>query len=708
MSVRAGMSVRAARATPVYVGVLLSVAPMLLARPVTAQRLEPGAMPIGVEMRFDDDAYPVAGSTATEILAQLRALGPGSGWTRFPYRYTWRYRNERVPLTNGMPSDHCTSVDFTLIFDLTATYPRWIAPDDAPPALVEAWTVFSEQLVRHWAQIREDMVGRGREAATRLRRFEERCTFIDERIRERVIEAFSQPDPRRADEPRVRLRWPPEGYEHLMQAEPVQESRAPADGEPDLARPSSTSAGPGQTETARTRPSLPRSVVPASDIDGAVRIDTDRGRAIGLVVDLHHRGEPAFRESFGLSAADSDTPLESDAAFAFPAFTEVLIAMLATTLAADGTLDLKAPIRAYLPEESTGLAGTTLEQLLSHRAGLDNAMVPDTADWARVMERLDDRALFTDPGAVFSYSRYSYPLAGRVIESALGSSIEDAIERLILDPLGLTGTSLGARDAVEARDGLPATHTTVQDLARFWMSWLDGEIVGAGPGFLPLVEISPTDTDGRSFMRGYWYDVVGAAPRISLACGSSRTGDAAGFQVYPESRTIMSFWSRYEGDKPEDALAPPSASRWPRESVRFVLSRVAAALGLGDEVYRPTLLTGGGQAILSSNRCAEPFVSRSRVRDFGPVAPTDDWAGRYVNGEWFFVLLDRDGQLASPVDPSRAPYSVRHYGDEIYFTDMDLAEGPSVGFPLRLIRDDAGRRYVVLGDRAYLHEDDRR
>ncbi len=190
-------------------------------------------------------------------------------------------------------------------------------------------------------------------------------------------------------------------------------------------------------------------------------------------------------------------------------------------------------------------------------------------------------------------------------------------------------------------------------------------------------------------------------------CCSNRRGYAAGFQVYPDTRTIMVFWSRYELETSQGERGPPSADRWPQESVRFVLSRVVAALELSDEVYRPTSLTGGGQPGLAGQRCAAPAVSERRIRDFVPQVPAADWPGRYVNGEWFFGLQEYEGHLASPVDPTRAPYSVRHYGGDVYFTDMDIPGGPSIGFPIRLLRDEAGRRYAMLGNRAYLHEEDR-
>jgi CubicO group peptidase (beta-lactamase class C family) len=660
-----------------------------LARPAHPQELGPGVMPTGVYMQFIDDAYVIGGSTAREILDQMDALGPGSGWTRFPYVYSWTYANERVPLSNGQPSDHCRPIDFELTFELTATYPRWTPPADTSDELAEAWSNFNDQLERQWQQTREGMIARARAAATRARRFEEICALINQRLRAAVVDAFNEPSPPTDDEPRVRLRWPPEGYDHLL-------------------RPSS---GPTPTDEpvrpTRPVPAVEPAVTPAYDIDAAVRIDLERGRATGLVMELHHEGELNFREAFGVARPGDEAPLEPDASFDFPSFTEVLIATVASSLAAEGRLAPEAPVGDYLTGLAPRLGSATTEQLLSHRAGLDNAMVPDTADWSRVLDQLDDRALFTAPGAVPSYSRYSYPLVARVIESITDTSLEATVGALLLEPLRLRRTSFGPRSASDARDGLPATHTTAGEVARFWTAWLDGDIEGVGPLLLDENALDTSAPDGRTFVGGHWQDRIGDMPRISLMCGASATGYSAGFQVYPNTRTILVFWGRYDLGGPDAAGAPPSPDRWPKESVRLALSRMAEALGLDDAVYRPTMLTGGGQPGRSPRRCAEPAVSERRVQDFGPRAPAGDWVGRYVNGEWFFELQERDGYLASPVDPTRAPYSVRHYGGDVYFADMDIPGGPAIGFPLRLITDGAGRRYVVLGQRAYVHQDDR-
>lgn len=352
------------------------------------------------------------------------------------------------------------------------------------------------------------------------------------------------------------------------------------------------------------------------------------GGATGPVVGLDHEGERLFLESFG-SAAPGGDRLEAEATFSFPAFTEVLVATLAAALASGGAVDFDAPISARLPELSPGLGSATLRQLLGQRAGLDHAPVPDTADWEEVLDRLDDRALMTVPGVVFSRSRYSHPLTVRVLERATGVRFEEAAGRALLDPLEMEATSFGSRGPGEARDGLPVTRTTTPDTLRFWAAWLDGRIDGVGGGAVPAGDAPerPSDpvTGARLFEGGVWHVL-----------------------------------SRLE--------------RWPRETVVLVLSRVAPALGLGDEIYAPLRLDGGGRPARVPSRCREPAVADVRVDDFGPRVPAGDRPGRYRNGD---------------------------------FTSMDLPDGPAVGFPSRLFDDEAGRRYVVVGDRTYLHEDDR-
>lgn len=682
---------------------MIVLALLFAARPGHAQELRQSGAPIGVRLNLIHDDYDVVGGSAQGILDQLEA----NGWTRYSLLYTYRWTNEVVRLTNGMRSDKCRPHDFEFLFDVTARYPRWDRSPDASPELVAAWEAFAAEVEAQWEQYRDDIVGRARAAVRRLRRFEETCAFVNERVQEQVRDAFEERDPITAQEPRLGVQWPPDGHVDVMRNErAANRAAAQAETAPAGGPVSATATAPTNAES-RALPPVRPAVTPAPTIDLAVSTDLRDG-ATGLVVDLHHLGRPQFTEAFGSTEPEGDEELSPEEAFDFPGLTEVFVATITRVLAASDYLDLEAPIGTWLPELSPRLRERTLGQLLDHRAGIDNAMAPDSVAWDEVMGELNDRAVFTAADALFSYSRYSYPLVVRVLEAATGQSLDRVAEEMLFAPLGMDATGFGSRDDPAARDGLPLVRTTVADVERFWSAWLDEAFPEAGPGRLATLRPDPMAMDGRTFTDGYWFDRIGEAPRISLLCAAPAIGHSAGVQVFPDTRTIMSFWARYDLAEPDGAYPPASASRWPKESVRFVLAAIAGALDLTDEVYRPTALSGGGQPGRSPRICAEPAVSQRRVESFGPRTPAGDWPGRYVNGEWFFALVETDdGTLGSPVDPARTPYSVRHYGGNVYFTNMDLDGGPDVGFALRLVRDEAGRRYVMLGDRAYLHEDDR-
>jgi len=133
-------------------------------------------------------------------------------------------------------------------------------------------------------------------------------------------------------------------------------------------------------------------------------------------------------------------PVTSETAFPTGSITKVCTATLAMILVADGDLDIEAPLSAYLPDLDLG-HDVTLEQLLSHTSGL--ATSPDTPDlsslslgrYVRAHCRRQD--LILPPGTGFSYSTRNYVLAGHLIETMTGMSWWEAVESVLLRPLGI-------------------------------------------------------------------------------------------------------------------------------------------------------------------------------------------------------------------------------------------------------------------------------
>lgn len=657
--------------------------------PVQAQNFDLGPHVPGVRVGVLRDAYDVTGSTAEQILRQLVRDGPPS-WTRYPVWFTWSYDAERIPLASGIPSTSCRFTDFELVLDFTAVHPRWDPPPEAGPELREAWSVFEQEIEHQWVRQRDEYVVRATEAVRRSRRHEARCPFLVQgfhNVIEDLLDWSRHLDGHETPEP-LSLSWPPGGYEHLLTVDPeLRASDSPP--APELEEGAGDPDPFPDPPTVAVRPGRPRPITtPAPNLDFAIQTDLKGTVPTGFVAGLYHQETLQYLDAFGThpetgEAVTLDTPVP------IPAFTQVLVSTLAVALGEAGIVDLDAPISTYV-DVSPGLGRATTRQLLEHRAGLDNAPPRDsTMAWDRVLDRLNDRALFTEPGALPSYSSYSFGLATRVIERATRATLEDVLQRTLLDPLGMRSTSLGERDEEGVVDGLPITRTSAADMLRFWMAWLGGSIAGAGVDLLPAPSERTLAPDGREFRGGVWVDRPGAVPRLSLMCGTDLARVTV--EVFPVTHTVLMVIG-FDGS--------------PLHTATFMLDALGRSLRIDNAIFGPVPLVGVAGFGRRARPCRRMSTSRAhRPVDFGPRAEAADWVGRYVNGDWFFALEQEGGLLVSP-RPEGAPWNVHHFEGDTYFASVPREEGSGVGFPFRLFRGPEGRRYLMLDDRAYVHEED--
>ncbi|WP_309110655.1 serine hydrolase domain-containing protein [Saccharothrix sp.] len=138
---------------------------------------------------------------------------------------------------------------------------------------------------------------------------------------------------------------------------------------------------------------------------------------------VHRPGEGLWTTTIGLPA---------DAAVPIGSITKTFTATVAMALVSDGDLDLDAP----LPDVGLPL---TLRQLLSHTGGLpsDPDDVHGTSLRRHALEACRTLVPLHRPGAGFSYSNIGYVLVGHLIEQATGMSWWEAVDAVLLRPLGL-------------------------------------------------------------------------------------------------------------------------------------------------------------------------------------------------------------------------------------------------------------------------------
>jgi CubicO group peptidase (beta-lactamase class C family)/predicted secreted Zn-dependent protease len=645
-----------------------------------AQTFDVGDLHRDVTVEINPQPYAVRGRMAQELGDQLRSRSPGGAWTQFPLFFYWDYEEEpeRYSARDTL-SERCRVSSFTLRMEFNAVYPEWDQPSDAPPDVVEAWRSLQATITRQWEERRDSAVQFGLKLSREARLVETSCPLVDSELKalvDRRLDAFNKSEENaQKSGHRISLSWPPPGFAGRL-AQAASPPRSPSS-PPPPSQPSRDRPPPPQPRD-RSPPPSGTVVLPDSSPTGPVASDIyeafDRdGSTSGVVAALYYMGQLQAARAFTRTSPAAPDTLTLDDTVAFPGLTELLVATLSAALDSAGVLDLNEPISRYLADVDPQIGQVTLAQLLSHRSGIGNAAPPppDSLDWAGAVGKLDSRALFTVPGVVFSYSDYDYLLAVRVLEAVTHVPIADAMRQALFVPLGMSSTSLGA-----PLNGLPVAVTSMADMERLVTAWMSGEVRGAPSlaqdGASSAAESAPT------FRNGVWYDTVGGQRRVSLICSQ------AGLQVFPDTRSALLIWSR---------------GSWPSETQRFLLHGLDSQLHVGDAILHSGRVTGAGSVEQRSERCSEPLSLATPVMRAGEPAEVGRWPGRYTNGDRYFELDEADGHL---VVPGPMPLTVTQYAGDLYFATVN----GQTAYPIRLLTDAAARRYLVLGDRAYVHDDD--
>ncbi|MGA5410739.1 serine hydrolase domain-containing protein [Streptomyces lavendulocolor] len=147
----------------------------------------------------------------------------------------------------------------------------------------------------------------------------------------------------------------------------------------------------------------------------------------------------------GRSCVDGYVP-DADTQYRIGSITKPFTAVLVMRLRDEGLLDLNDPLEKHLP--GTGVGEVTVAQLLGHSAGL--AAESPAPWWERtpgslrpeLADVLGERPLLHPVGRRHHYSNTGYTLLGSLVEAVRGVSWEEALKAEILQPLGLTRTTV--------------------------------------------------------------------------------------------------------------------------------------------------------------------------------------------------------------------------------------------------------------------------
>lgn len=147
---------------------------------------------------------------------------------------------------------------------------------------------------------------------------------------------------------------------------------------------------------------------------------------------------------------------DGDTLFGVYSSTKGAAYLVVALLVQDGALELDREVAHYWPEfAAEGKGGTTLRELLSHRAGIvgaDTGLSPEEiADDRAIAARLAPQRPYWRPGTAFGYHALSVgALAGEVVLRATGRTLQEVYEERVRAPYGLD-FYLGLPEALEPR-----------------------------------------------------------------------------------------------------------------------------------------------------------------------------------------------------------------------------------------------------------------
>ncbi|MFN3851456.1 MAG: serine hydrolase domain-containing protein [Spirosomataceae bacterium] len=218
-------------------------------------------------------------------------------------------------------------------------------------------------------------------------------------------------------------------------------------------------------------------------IDALEQEFIDKGIAPNAVTFVARKGKIVHYKAFGFSNLESKTPLKKDDIFRIASQSKAITTVGLLMLFEEGKFFLDEPISKYIPafknpkvlvsvDEKDPAKYTTrpakseitIRQLLSHSAGIPYEHPLDKLPEFQVpffcstqndvlkdaVEKLAKRPLIADPGEKFVYG-LNTDIIGRLVEILSGMSLDEYLQKRVIQPLGMKDTHFYLPDSMANR-----------------------------------------------------------------------------------------------------------------------------------------------------------------------------------------------------------------------------------------------------------------
>ncbi|MPZ94817.1 MAG: serine hydrolase [Propionibacteriales bacterium] len=178
--------------------------------------------------------------------------------------------------------------------------------------------------------------------------------------------------------------------------------------------------------------------------------------AVGALAEVRDE-HGTWRGASGVAELGTVREVPAPGRFRAGSITKTFLSTVVLQLADKGRLRLDDPVEEWLPGAVPDGDLITVRQLLNHTSGVYDVVRtlpmppgPEFLDnrwrtWtpAELVERaVAHPPTFEPPGSAFSYSNTNYLLLGQIVQEVTGRTYGEEIERRIIRPLRLSGTSV--------------------------------------------------------------------------------------------------------------------------------------------------------------------------------------------------------------------------------------------------------------------------
>lgn len=200
---------------------------------------------------------------------------------------------------------------------------------------------------------------------------------------------------------------------------------------------------------------------------------------------VHDQNKTIFEKSYGWQNAEKKIPNQDKSVYQIASLTKSFTALTIVKLSEEGKLSFKDPISRFIPDYPRG-KDITIEHLLTHSSGIYEPLrnkeyfrllhTGETISQSKELSFFKDEPLDFEPGTQFSYTNSGYILLGVIIEKVTGLSYEDAVRKIILNPLKMTHTGFDYLALKSPYKTVPYSYIskTKQDKTEIWNPTLTG------------------------------------------------------------------------------------------------------------------------------------------------------------------------------------------------------------------------------------------